>query len=104
MGNGYNLLDSKAFDDVFEDIKIIEETYTNISVKYDDMIKHLITDGNWKGKGADAFKKDAANVRANLTEIYEMLKAFGDTVHGCYDTIKESDTRIGKYNENPFQN
>lgn len=94
--NGYVVLDTKAFDAVIEKKADFISKYDAINSEYDRIVNTLMS--NWKGKGANAFKKDAQTVKTNIVGIYDILKMMCDTLTDCRAVFAECDTALGEYN------
>ena len=73
-----------------------------INTTYDDIVKTLLS--NWVGEGADAFEIDAKKVKANINDIYDILKLMCDTLTDCRQIFDECDKALGDYNRNPEAN
>ena len=87
----YVLLDTKSFD-----------TFMAQKESLDDIVKTLLS--NWVGEGADAFEIDAKKVKANINDIYDILKLMCDTLTDCRQIFDECDKALGDYNRNPEAN
>jgi uncharacterized protein YukE len=74
--------------------------YDRINSDYENIVSALL--GSWKGRGADAFRDDAAKVKTNIGGIYDVLKTMCDTLTDCRAVFAESDRAMGEYNVNPF--
>lgn len=94
--NGYVLLDTKAFDRALSRKDDLIRSYDSLNNEYDRIIKKLLS--NWKGKGADAFKKDAQTVKTNIIGIYDILRMMCDTLTDCKSMFDECDSSLGQYN------
>lgn len=100
MTNGeYNVLDTRSFDTFIEQKESLVQRYNDINSKYDQIVKTLLDD--WIGEGADAFRSDAKNVKANINDIYDILKIMCDTLTDCRQIFDECDKALGDYNRNP---
>jgi len=97
--NGYNVLDTRAFDAFIAKRESIVNRYNEISNTYDDIVKSLLN--NWVGKGAIAFRSDAKRVKANITGIYDILNMMCDTLTDCRQIFDECDRSLGNFNRNP---
>ena len=97
--NGYNLLDTKAFDRAIEMKEGLLTEYDAINSEYDRIVKTLL--GEWEGMGADAFRDDATKVKTNITGIDDILKMMCDTLTDCRDIFREADLALGNFNRNP---
>ena len=96
---GCVLLDTRAFDAAVAKKDGIIKKYNAINKDYDTIVKTLLK--NWKGRGADAFKKDSDTVRTNIVGVYDILKTMCDTLEDCRDIFTECDQAMGEYNSNP---
>ncbi len=94
---GYNLLDTRSFDKFLSQKSMLIQKYNKITMDYDEIVKELVQ--NWEGKGAEAFKKDAENVKANLTGIQDILVTMCDTLESCKEIFQECDTALGEANQ-----
>lgn len=105
--DGYNLLDSSAFDEFMESKSSFKKRYADIQKKYSDITKSLaeMMDGryNWQGSGAKAFKQDAEIVSSNLLGISEILNTMCDTLSDCYEIFSECDQSLGKNNREAIE-
>lgn len=97
--NGYIVLDTKAFDAAIAQKEELINAYNALNTEYDRIVATLLN--NWKGKGADAFKKDAQTVKTNIVGIYDILKIMCDTLTDCRAVFAECDSGLGEYNRNP---
>ena len=95
----YNVLDTKKIQSAISMREGILTKYDKINSEYDRIVKTLLE--NWKGSGAEAFEKDAKNVKTNLTGVYEILKIMCDTLTDCVSVFQECDAGLGGYNRNP---
>ena len=98
----YVLLDTKAFGAAVEKKDHILRAYNEVSRNYDAIVRELLQ--NWEGRGADAFARDAATVRSNLTGIYDILKTMCDALSDCMEIFSECDTALAEFNRNPEVN
>lgn len=96
---GYKLLDTGMIQKAVAKRDDILQKYDKINSDYDAIVKKLLE--NWKGDGAESFEKDAKNVKANLTGVYEILKIMCDTLQDCLSVFQECDTGLGEYNRDP---
>ncbi len=95
----YVLLDTKAFDAFIEQKDDILRRYDDVNTRYDEIVRTLLE--NWVGQGADAFRSDAKNVKANISGIYDILKTMCDTLTDCRQVFDECDHSLGEFNRNP---
>ena len=93
-------LDTKAFDAVSDAKDKLISDYDKIDSDYNDIINALLND--WKGKGADAFRKDAMKVKINIGGIQNIMGTMCDTLTDCRAVYAESDKGMGEYNKAPF--
>lgn len=96
---GCVLLDTRAFDNALDKKSDILKEYDAITKEYDTICKKLLE--NWKGKGADAFRKDCETVNTNIVGVQDILKTMCDTIADCRDIFAECDKTMGEYNRNP---
>lgn len=94
-------LDTKSFDNFFSNKEIFIKKYDEINNDYNRIVSTLLE--NWKGLGADAFKKDASDIKTNITSIYDILQNMFNTLTDCYEVFKECDKSLGDFNKNPNQ-
>lgn len=94
--NGYVVLDTRAFDAVIAKKDDLISKYNAINNEYNRIVNALMT--NWKGKGADAFRRDAQTVKTNIVGIYDILRMMCDTLTDCRAIFAECDTALGEYN------
>lgn len=97
--NGYVVLDTKAFDEAISRKQDLINSYNALNEEYDRIVNNLLA--NWKGRGANAFKKDAQTVKTNIVGIYDILKTMCDTLTDCKEIFAECDAALGDYNRNP---
>lgn len=97
--HGYNLLNTGMIQKAVAKRDDILQKYDKIDSDYDAIVKKLLD--NWKGDGAEAFEKDAQNVKANLTGVYEILKIMCDTLQDCLSVFQECNAGLEEYNRNP---
>ena len=76
--NGYVVLDTKAFDQALAKKDTLIQSYNELNQEYDRIVNTLLQ--NWKGRGANAFKKDATTVKTNIVGIFDVLKTMCDTI------------------------
>ena len=98
-GDGYVVLDTKAFDLALSQKQSLIDKYEALNQRYDDIVSSLAA--NWKGKGAAAFLADARTVKTNIVGIYDILKIMCDTLTDCETIFAECDAALGSYNRNP---
>ncbi len=99
MADEYVLLDTKAFDQALAKKDDLIRQYDDINTEYDRIVNTLLN--NWKGRGANAFKKDAQTVKTNIVGIFDILKIMCDTLTDCRQIFAEVDTALGESNRNP---
>lgn len=97
----YKKLDTKSFDNFFSNKESFIKKYDEINNDYNRIVSTLLE--NWKGLGADAFKKDASDIKTNITSIYDILQNMFNTLTDCYEVFKECDQALGDFNKNPNQ-
>ena len=97
--NGYVVLDTRAFDQALAKKDALISSYNELNQEYDRIVNALLR--NWKGRGANAFKKDAVTVKANIVGIFDVLKTMCDTLTDCKTIFAECDSALGEYNRNP---
>ena len=97
--HGYVALDTKSFDKALEKKQQLISKYDSLNSEYDRIVSNLMS--NWKGRGADAFLKDAQTVRKNIVGIYDILRVMCDTLTDCKSIFAECDSALGDYNRNP---
>lgn len=100
--HGYVALDTKSFDKALEKKQQLISKYNSLNTEYDRIVNNLMS--NWKGRGADAFLKDAQTVRKNIVGIYDILRVMCDTLTDCKAIFAECDSALGDYNRNPDEN
>ena len=100
--NGYVVLDTKAFDQALAKKDTLIQSYNELNQEYDRIVNALLQ--NWKGRGANAFKKDATTVKTNIVGIFDVLKTMCDTLTDCKAIFAECDSALGEYNRNPNAN
>ena len=92
----YVVLDTRAFDKAIAMRSDLARAYEDINDEYDRIVKDLLKD--WKGAGADAFKKDAKTVKTNIVGIFDILKSMCDMLEDCREVFAECDRGLGEYN------
>lgn len=97
--SGLVLLDTRAFDKALALRDSILKEFDSINTRYGEIEKVLLD--NWKGRGADAFRKDSNAVRTNLTGLNDIMKTMCDTLADCKDVFAQCDASLGEYNSNP---
>ena len=97
--NGYVALDTRAFDNALARKSSLISKYDRLNAEYDRIVNNLIN--NWKGRGANAFLKDAQTVKKNIVGIYDILRVMCDTLSDCKEIFAECDSALGEYNRNP---
>lgn len=97
--NGYVVLDTKAFDQALAKKDGLIRSYNELNQEYDRIVNTLLQ--NWKGRGANAFKKDATTVKTNIVGIFDVLKTMCDTLTDCKTIFAECDSALSDYNRNP---
>lgn len=93
---GFVVLDTRAFDAAIARKQGLINSYNALNQEYDRIVSGLLA--NWKGKGADAFSKDAKLVKTNITGIFDILKTMCDTLTDCREIFGECDASLGEYN------
>lgn len=96
--NEYILIDTKAFDSVLAQKESLLREYDAIKEEYQEIIKTLML--QWKGKGAEAFERDANIVKRNMNGQLDALKTMYDMLEDCREVIRGYDTELGNYNTN----
>ena len=99
--DGYVLLDTSAFENAMKKRSEILKEYNAILSKYDIIINTLLKD--WKGSGADAFRKDAKTVNTNIASLSDILTTLCDTIADCRDVFQECDKAMGEHNRQPLK-
>ena len=97
--NGYVVLDTRAFDAAIGMKDDLIRSYEALNTEYERIVNTLME--NWKGRGAETFKKDAKAVKTNIIGIYDILKTMCDTLEDCRLIFAECDKSLGEYNRNP---
>jgi uncharacterized protein YukE len=95
----YKRLDTNSFDDFFSNKERLVQEYDEINSEYDRIVSTLLE--NWDGLGAAAFKKDASEIKTNITSIFDTLQSMFNVLTDCYTTFQECDTSLGKFNRDP---
>jgi uncharacterized protein YukE len=99
VGDEYVLLDTGAFDNALGQKDSLIKRYNELNERYDMIVAELAV--NWKGRGAEAFLKDAHTVKSNIVGIYDILKIMCDTLTDCKEIFAECDRALGEFNRNP---
>ena len=99
MDNGYVLLDTSAFDSAIAQRERLENEYKALNDDYDRIVRELSE--NWRGRGADAFKKSATDIRTNIVGISDILDTMMQTLIDCREVFRDYDKKLGEYNPNP---
>lgn len=97
---GFRAIDTASFDAVMDIRAELLSDYDKINADYERITNTLLD--NWKGRGADAFRADAARVRTNIGGIYDILKIMSDTLIDCREIIGMTDNQLGEVNRDPF--
>lgn len=92
----YNLLDTRAFENFINSQKDLKTRYSDISTRYQNIVRELMKD--WKGRGAEAFQEDSQKVMSNISGIQDILSTMCDTLRDCRDIFGECDTSLGANN------
>lgn len=95
----YVCLDTRAFDAAIAKKQDLINAYNELNDDYDRIVGDLLN--NWKGRGADAFKRDAQTVKTNIVNIFDILRIMCDTLTDCREIFSECDSALGEYNRNP---
>lgn len=98
QNNGFVFLDSSSIEEFISKSADFIERYDTIQNTFNTTVKTLLE--NWKGRGADAFERDAENIRSNITSLRDILATMTDTLADCLEVITECDMEIGKINRN----
>ena len=96
MDSGFKRIDTAYIDEAIAKRDHLIAEYDRINLEYDRIIAELMN--NWQGRGADAFRSDAAKVKTNIAGIYDILKLMCDTLEDCKRIIAEADGALGEYN------
>ena len=94
--SGVNYLNIQNFDDFMNARQNLLERYNELSKEYDNIVEKLLL--NWKGRGADAFRDEARNVKSNLAGIEDVLNTMCDILADCATVYKSYDSALGKAN------
>lgn len=97
-GGGFVVLDTGAVDKAISLGDDLIRAYDALNADYERAVDALLR--NWKGRGADAFRKDARAVKSNITGIYDILRTMRDTLSDCKAIFAECDAGLGEYNRN----
>ena len=92
----YKLLDTQAFKNFISSQNSLQTRYSNISIKYKEIVQDLTA--NWKGSGADAFFDDSEKVMRNITSIQDILTTMCNTLSDCIEIFGECDISLGNAN------
>ena len=98
-GNEYHLIDTKAFDAAIARRSSLESQYTDILVKYDEIIHQL--EANWQGDAAKVFFNDAKTIGSNIRGLGDILSTMCNTLEDCRTVIENTDKAAGAQNRNP---
>ena len=85
--NGYVVLDTRAFDAAIAMKEDLIRSYDALNTEYDRIVNSLMQD--WKGRGAEAFRKDAQTVKTNIIGIYDIMRTMCDTLEDCRTIFAE---------------
>lgn len=94
--NGYNLLDTGAFERFIAAKSELLARYSELDARYDAIVAALLQ--SWKGMGADAFRADAGVVKENIVGIHDILNTMCDTLTDCREIFGECDTALAAAN------
>ena len=100
MDNGYVLLDTSAFDSAIAQRERLENEYKALNDDYDRIVRELLE--NWRGRGAEAFKTSAGDIRKNIVGISDILDTMMQILMDCKETFEDYDKKLGDYNPNPI--
>ena len=92
-------LDTRKIDEAIGMRDKLLKTYSAIQDDFDAIEEKLLL--NWKGKGADEFKKDAQIVRTNIAGLNDVLQTMCDMLQDCRDIFAECDSTLGEFNKEP---
>ena len=94
----FKLLDTSSFDNFINNKNKFIDTYESIQKDYIKIVDELME--NWKGKGAEAFYKDAMEIKTNISNIGEILQTMCDMLIDCKKIYEECDKSIKEVNKN----
>ena len=94
--DAYRLLDTRKIDAAISQKETLINDYRAVNEAYDEAVEKLLQ--NWKGRGAEAFRKDARSVKSNITGIYDTLRTMCDMLSDCRTVFAECDSGLGSYN------
>lgn len=96
QNNSFVYLDSSSIEEFISKSVGFKERYDNIQNTFNTTVSTLLE--SWKGLGADAFERDAENIRTNITSLHDILSTMCDTLTDCLAVIIECDTELGLLN------
>lgn len=99
--SNYNILDTRVIDKFLSHKNSLIKKYDDLDKEYELIIKELLK--NWEGRGAEAFKEDAQNVKSNIIGIKDILTSVCDILSDCRDIIGQSDKSLGESNKSAFK-
>ena len=100
MANAFISADTSIFAQFKKDSDDAIETFKKIKNDFNDINTELLK--NWKGKGADAYKKETNHILENVGGIKDVLDSINEgavtTVQEYYDKLDEE---LAAFNMNP---
>ncbi len=94
--NMFNVLDVNAIDRFIELKPVMNSMYSDLCKEYDSIVAALASE--WRGRGGDAFVKDAIKVKSNIKGIKDVLNTMCDMLIDCRNFFEECDNSIGSAN------
>ena len=87
-------LDTAHFDSTIDDYSKYITRFETIVSEVNNIINEITSE--WKGKGRDAFDKDADMVRANLKDISDIMYEIRNALRDAGSKYIESDEALSK--------
>lgn len=89
------MVDIAAIDKVLSMRYPVLKDFQSVTAQYDRITATLLAE--WKGKGAEAFKKDAESLRINIASLYDLAKSMFDTLEDARAIYIECDADLAEY-------
>ena len=100
MANDFISADTSIISKFKSDSADAIETFDSIKEGFDSINKELLK--VWKGKGADAYRKETDHILENVGGIKDVLDAINEgAVGSVWEEYSKLDEELAEFNKNP---
>ena len=94
MAGNVNHLDTKAFSSTVQAFTKYSNDFETIIIGVEKTANAIID--KWKGKGAEAFKKDLNDITIKLVDVRDILKELCGSLKSAEETYAAADLKVAE--------